>query len=56
MRKEQTIAVWIIISALYIAGCFWLYFGTLSFDGLDLLMQPEDACVCSGLSGYGAAG
>lgn len=42
MRKKQTIAVWIIVSALYIAGCFWLYFGTLSFDGLDLFMQPED--------------
>lgn len=41
MRKEQTIAVWIIISALYIAGCFWLYFGTLSFDDLDF-MSPED--------------
>ncbi len=42
MRKKQTIAVWSIVSALYIAGCFWLYFGTLNFDGLDLYMRPED--------------
>lgn len=42
MRKKQTIAVWVIASALYIAGCFWLYFGTLSFDSLDLFMRTED--------------
>lgn len=42
MRKKQTIAVWIIASALYIAGCFWLYFGTLNFEGLDLYMRQED--------------
>lgn len=41
MRKAQAIAVWSIVSALYIVGCFWLYFGTLNFDGLDF-MSPED--------------
>lgn len=40
--QKRIIAVWIIVSALYIAGCFWLYFGTLNFDGLDLYMRQED--------------
>ncbi|KDF14297.1 hypothetical protein AF47_04768 [Klebsiella aerogenes MGH 61] len=40
--KKQTIALWVIGSALYIAGCFWLYLGTLNFDGLDLYMRRED--------------
>lgn len=42
MRKAQAIAVWSIVSALYIAGCFWLYFGTQNFDNLDLLTSRED--------------
>lgn len=39
--QKRIIALWTIVSTLYIAGCFWLYFGTLNFDGLDF-MSPED--------------
>ncbi|HBU6430661.1 TPA: hypothetical protein MC498_004300 [Klebsiella oxytoca] len=41
--KKQKIALWIIVSALYIVGCFWLYFSTLNFDGLDLYLRREDS-------------
>lgn len=41
MRKKQIIALWIIVSALYIVGCFWLYFGTLNFDGLDFMSRQD---------------
>gem|GEM_PF-2639781 len=27
---------------MYIAGCCWLYFGTLNFDGLDFVTSRED--------------
>lgn len=40
MRK-RTIALWGIVSAIYIAGCVWLYFGTLNFDGLDFMSRED---------------
>lgn len=39
--QKRIIALWIIVSALYIAGCFWLYFGTLNFDGLDFMSRED---------------
>lgn len=41
MQKRRVI-FWLTASVLYVAGCCWLYFGTLNFDNLDLVMSRED--------------
>ncbi len=40
--QKRKIAFWLTVSVLYIAGCCWLYFGTLNFDNLDLVTSRED--------------
>ncbi|MEM8194039.1 hypothetical protein Q4R90_17370 [Morganella morganii] len=40
--SNKKIAFWLIVSALYLAGCFMLYFGTLNFDDLDLITSSRD--------------
>lgn len=42
MKKKQ-IYLWATVSVLYVSGCLWLFFGTLDFDGLDLVMSRRDS-------------
>ncbi|ETO41277.1 hypothetical protein [Morganella sp. EGD-HP17] len=39
---KRKIAFRLTVSALYLAGCFLLYFGTLNFDDLDLITSSRD--------------
>lgn len=40
--SNKKIAFWLVVSAVYLTGCFLLYFGTLNFDDLDLITSSRD--------------